>query len=68
MRVVYGVLAAVAVAPFLAILWYGLGILAFGLSVGSGPRWWVAAIYYGGTAGLVALDVWIGYLASRFGD
>lgn len=67
MRAVYGVLAAVAVAPFLVIFWYALGILAFALSVGSGPAWWVYVIYWGGTAGLVVLDVWIGYLAYRFG-
>ncbi len=67
-RPVYGVLAAVAVAPLLVILWYALGVLAFALSVGSGPAWWVYVIYWGGTAGLVVLDVWIGYLVYRFGD
>ncbi len=56
MRPVYGVLAAVAVAPLLVILWYALGVLAFALSVGSGPAWWVYVIYWGGTAGLVVLD------------
>ncbi len=67
-RAVCGVLGAVAVAPFLVMLWYALGILAFALSVGSGPAWWVYVIYWSGTAGLVVLDVWIGYLAYRFGN
>jgi phosphoglycerol transferase MdoB-like AlkP superfamily enzyme len=65
-RVVYGVLPAVAVAPFLVILWYALGILAFALALGAGP--WAEIAFWGGTAGLVLLDVWIGYLAYRAGD
>lgn len=64
-RLAVGVLAAGAAAPFLFILWYALGIVAFGLSVGADPSWWVYVVYYGGTAALVALDATIGYLAWR---
>lgn len=62
------VLASVLMAPLLLILRAGLGIMVVGLSMGRGSNWWAYVIYYGGTASLVALDVYIGYGVWRYGS
>ena len=64
-RVVIGVLAAVAALPFLVIIWYAMNVVMFGLFVVEGPGWLAKGVYYLASLSLVALDVWIGYLASK---
>ena len=65
--VVLAVLASVLMVPLLLILRAGLGIMVIGLSMGRESNWWAYVIYYGGTAFLVALDVYIGYGVWRYG-
>jgi hypothetical protein len=64
-RVVVGVLAAVAALPFLIIIWIGINMGMIGLFVVEGPGWLAYSIYYLASGALVALDVWIGYQASK---
>jgi hypothetical protein len=64
-RVVVGVLAAVAALPFLIIIWIGMNMAMIGLFVVEGPGWLAYSIYYFASGALVALDVWIGYQASK---
>lgn len=66
-RLLVGVIAAVVALPFLFILWSGLNVVFVGLFITYGPGWFATAAYYLASALLVALDVWIGYQASRFG-
>lgn len=68
MRLVYGVLAAVALASALSVhhLASARGYLSLSLAMSDGP--WAKHRFLVGAAGIVALDVWTGYLASRFGD
>ena len=63
--VVIGVLAAVAAVPFLLIIWYAMNVVMVGLFVVDGPGWLGKGVYYLASLSLVALDVWIGYLASK---
>ena len=63
--VVVGVLAAVAALPFLVIIWYAMNVVMVGLFVVEGPGWFARGVYYVASLSLVALDVWIGYLASK---
>ena len=60
-----GVLAAVAAVPFLVIVWYAMNVVMVGLFVVEGPGWLARGVYYLASLSLVALDVWIGYLASK---
>lgn len=64
-RVVIGVLASVVALPFLLIIWYAMNVVMVGLFIVEGPGWLASAMYYLASASLVALDVWIGYLASK---
>ena len=63
--VVVGVLAAVAAVPFLLIIWYAMNVVMVGLFVVEGPGWFAKGVYYLASLSLVALDVWIGCLASK---
>lgn len=64
-RVGVGVLAAVAALPFLIIIWIGMNMAMIGLFVVEGPGWLAYSIYFLASGSLVALDVWIGYRASK---
>jgi len=63
--VVIGVLAAAVALPFLVIIWYAMNVVMVGLFVVEGPGWFAKGVYYLASLSLVALDVWIGYLASK---
>ena len=58
-------LAAVAALPFLIIIWYATNVVMVGLFVVEGPGWLGKGVYYLASLSLVALDVLIGYLASK---
>ncbi len=64
-RLVVGVLGAVAALPFLAIIWYAMNMVMVGLFIVDDPGLLASGIYYIASASLLALDVWIGYEASK---
>lgn len=64
-RLVVGLLGAVAALPFLAIIWYAMNMVMVGLFIAEDPGWFASGIYYIASASLLALDVWIGYEASK---